>query len=66
MPTFITSTPVLSDIGIQTQTTTGYWKYNHNGGDSSVFLNGFVTATVQNANGEFTIISCNAFQLVAW
>ena len=60
MPTFITSTPVSGEIGIQTTTTTGFWRYNHDGSNSSVFTNGFVTATVQNDNGEFTIISCNA------
>ena len=57
-PTFITSKSVGQDINIEVQTSTGYWKYNHNGTYSSVFSNGGQTITVANANGEFTIIPC--------
>jgi Leucine-rich repeat (LRR) protein len=57
-PTFITSKSVGQNIFISVQTSTGYWKYNHNGSDSSVFSNGNQTTTVSNVNGEFTIIPC--------
>ena len=60
--TFITSKAVGETITIFVETSTGYWKYNHNGSDSSVFENGSLggnqTITVANANGEFTIIPC--------
>ena len=58
MATFITSKSVGQDINFYVETSTGYWKYNHNGSDSSVFSNAYQTITVTNANGEFTIISC--------
>ncbi len=60
MATFITSKAVGQDITIYVQTSTGYWKYNHDGSDSSVFnqYSGNQTITVANANGEFTIIPC--------
>jgi hypothetical protein len=60
-PTFITSKAVDEDITINVQTSTEYWKYNHDGTDSSVFdqNSGSQTITVTNANGEFTIISCD-------
>ena len=58
MATFITSKSVGQDIEINVQSSTGYWKYNHNGSDSSVFSNGSQTITVTNANGEFTLIPC--------
>ena len=45
---------------INVQTSTTYWKYNHNGTDSSVFSDGNQTITVANANGEFTLIPCLA------
>ena len=58
MATFITAQSVGEDIYISVQTSTEYWKYNHNGSDSSVFGFGNQTITVANANGEFTIIPC--------
>ena len=58
MATFITSKSVGQDINIYVNTSTGYWKYNHNGSDSSVFSSGNQTITVTNVNGEFTIIPC--------
>jgi hypothetical protein len=58
MATFITSKSVGQNIKISVGTSTGYWKYNHDGTDSSVFSNGNQTTTVANANGEFTIIPC--------
>jgi hypothetical protein len=58
MATFITSKSVGQDITIYVETSTGYWKYNHDGTDSSVSTNGGRSATVVNANGEFTLISC--------
>ena len=58
MATFITSKSVGQNINTYVGTSTGYWKYNHNGTDSSVFSNGWQTITVANANGEFTIIPC--------
>ena len=58
MATFITSKAVGQTFNIYAQTSTGFWKYNHDGGDSSVFGNGNQTITVANVNGEFTIISC--------
>ncbi len=61
MATFITSKAVGQTITINVTTSTGYWKYNHNGTDSSVFTNGGRNATVVNANGEFTLISCSKF-----
>jgi Leucine-rich repeat (LRR) protein len=58
MATIITSKSVGQNIEINLTTSTGYWKYNHNGTDSNVFGNGSQTIEVLNANGEFTIISC--------
>jgi Leucine-rich repeat (LRR) protein len=58
MATFITSKSVGQTINVYANTSTFYWKYNHNGSDSSVFSNGSQTITVANANGEFTLISC--------
>jgi hypothetical protein len=60
MATFITSKAVGEDININVQTTTGYWKYNHDGSDSSVFNgnDGNQTISVSNVNGEFTLIPC--------
>jgi Leucine-rich repeat (LRR) protein len=63
MATFITSKSVGDSINnIYVQTSTGYWKYNHDGSDSSVFdqNDGGQTISVTNANGEFTIISCDS------
>ena len=59
-PTFITSKAVGENIDIYVQTSTEYWKYNHDGSDSSVFANGSQSPTITNANGEFTIISCDS------
>jgi Leucine-rich repeat (LRR) protein len=61
MATFITSKLTGETIGIYVETSTGYWKYNHDGSDSSVFNQNdeSPTITVANANGEFTIISCD-------
>jgi hypothetical protein len=58
MATFITSKGIGQNIEIQVQTSTGYWKYNHNSTDSSVFTNGNQGLPVQNINGEFTLIPC--------
>ena len=58
MATFITSKSVGQTMNIYVQTSTGFWKYNHDGSDSSMFGNGNQTITVANVNGEFTIISC--------
>ena len=59
MATFITSKAVGDSISIYVQTSTGFWKYNHDGSDSSVNANGWGNnLPVTNANGEFTIISC--------
>ena len=59
-PTFITSHLVGETINIYAETSTGFWKYNHDGSDSSVNANGWVNGLpVANANGEFTIISCD-------
>jgi Leucine-rich repeat (LRR) protein len=58
MATFITAQTVGNDINIQVLTSTGYWKYNHNSTNSSVFANGSQIITVANANGEFTLIPC--------
>jgi Leucine-rich repeat (LRR) protein len=61
LSTFITSKLTGETIDIYVETTTGYWKYNHNGTDSSVFNqnDGQQSAEVLNENGEFTIISCD-------
>jgi hypothetical protein len=59
MATFITSKAVGEFIGISVETSTGYWKYNHNGTFGPFNQNtGSQLAEVLNANGEFTIISC--------
>jgi Leucine-rich repeat (LRR) protein len=60
MATFITSKAIGETINIYAQTSTGFWKYNHDGVDSSINANGWVNSIpVANANGEFTIISCD-------
>ena len=59
MATFITSKAVGESINIYVVTSTGFWKYNHDGSDSSVNADGWVNGLpVINVNGEFTIISC--------
>jgi len=60
MATFITSKSIGETISISVQTSTGYWKYNHDGADSSVFENGEQIITITNVNGEFTLISCDS------
>jgi len=61
MATFITSKAIGDTIGIYVQTSTGFWKYNHDGTDSSVFSNPWNgSVPVTNANGEFTLISCDS------
>jgi len=59
MATFITSKLTGETITITIQTSTGWWKYNHNGTNSSIYDNRQQTIEVLNANGEFTIISCD-------
>jgi hypothetical protein len=60
--TFITAKPVGQNITIYIQTSTGYWKYKHNGVDSMVFnqIYGQQSIPVTNSNGEFTIIPCDS------
>ena len=62
MATFITNKNIGEFINIDVQTSTGYWKYNHNGTDSGVFNQGDGSQSVEvlDANGEFTIISCTS------
>ena len=61
MATFITSKSVGQTIRIYAETSTGYWKYNHDGSDSSANSNGETNnIQVTNSNGEFTIISCDS------
>ena len=56
MATFITARTVDETINIRTYTSTGYWKYNHNGSDSTVYPDGWIlNELVTNANGEFTM-----------
>jgi Leucine-rich repeat (LRR) protein len=59
MATFITSKLSGETINIYVETSTGYWKYNHNGTDFGPFNQntGYQSAEVSNENGEFTIIS---------
>ena len=58
-PTFITSKLTGETINIYVETSTGYWKYNHNGTDFGPFNqnDGQQSAEVLNERGEFTIIS---------
>ena len=60
MATFITSKSAGQDITINVNTSTGYWKYNHDGSNSSVFSDGSQTITVGNLLKikAFTIIPC--------
>ena len=59
MATFITSKTVGQTINITVNTSTGYWKYNHNDSDSSVFADGLVNPqTITVAAAEFTLIPC--------
>ncbi len=55
MATFITSKSIGETINVNVNASNGYWKYNHNGTDSSIFdqKDGFQTITVANANGYF-------------
>ncbi len=60
MATFITSTPVGESLMIDVTTSTGYWKYNFNGTESSVFPDGnAVRSGAETNNGEYTVISCD-------
>ena len=56
MATFITSKTVGELLPVNILSTTDYWKYNHDGTDSTVKSNGSHTIQVTNANEEFTII----------
>jgi Leucine-rich repeat (LRR) protein len=58
--TFTTSKAVGETIKINVSTTGGYWKYNHNGSDSSLYQDGSQTITVSNANGQFSITAYNS------
>ena len=61
LTTFITSKSVGQKINVYVNTSTGYWKYNHNGSDSSIFTNGQQNnIKVANVNGEFEIIPCDS------
>ena len=61
MATFITSMAVGSVFGIGCETSTGYLKYHHDGSDSTIFEPmQEISLSVTNANGEFTIISCDS------
>ena len=61
LPTFITAKSVGQKINVYANTSTGYWKYNHNGSDSSIFTNGQQNnIKVSNVNGEFEIIPCDS------
>ena len=57
--TFITSKAVGETITVYIATSTGYWKYKHNGVISNLYNNpNGEEITVENPNGEFTIIPC--------
>ena len=59
--TFKTSKSVGQKINVYANTSTGYWKYNHNGTDSGIFINGQQNnIKVTNVNGEFEIIPCDS------
>jgi hypothetical protein len=58
MATFITSKSVGQTITVTIETSTGWWKYNHNG-TFAMEGNGSKSVQVLNANGEFTITSCD-------
>ena len=61
MATFITSKSVGELLNLYVETTSGNWRYFHNGTYSSIYSNGSgdgADKPVENANGEFTIISC--------
>jgi Leucine-rich repeat (LRR) protein len=59
MATFITSKTIGQTINIAANTSTGYWKYNNNGSDSSVFADGLVNPqAITVAAAEFTLIPC--------
>ena len=62
MATFITSKSVGELLNLYVETTSGNWRYFHNGTYSSIYNNGSgdgADKLVENANGEFTIISCD-------
>ena len=61
LTTFITSKSVGQKINVYANTSTGYWKYNHNESDSGIFTNGQQNnIKVANVNGEFEIIPCDS------
>ena len=60
MATFITSKSVGETIKIDVYATGGYWKYNHNGIDSSLYQDGSQTITILNSNGQFTLTAYNS------
>jgi YD repeat-containing protein len=62
MATFITSKAVGETISIEVYSTIGYWKYYHNGVYSNPYPNPIqsVIITVENADGEFTLLSCDS------
>jgi hypothetical protein len=60
MATFITSKAIGQTIKIDVYTTTGYWKYNHNGTDSSLYQDGSQTITITSLNSQFTLFACNS------
>jgi len=65
MATFITSKAVGETISIYIKTSTGFFKYDHDGSNSAVIAHSVGKSTrrslpVININGEFTLISCNS------
>jgi Leucine-rich repeat (LRR) protein len=58
LPTFITSKAVNETIFVDIQTSTGWWKYQHNGNYYGPF-DGSQSVEVLNANGEFVVQSCD-------
>jgi hypothetical protein len=66
LTTFITSKSVGQTINIYTNTSSGYWKYKHNGIYSNIFTNGQQNnIKVANVNGEFEIISCDSNGIIS-
>ena len=59
MATFITSKSVGQTINVYLNTSTGYWKYNHDGNDSIPKQGNVSGIEVTNSNGEFTLIPCD-------
>ena len=60
MATFITSKSVGESINICTETSSGYWKYEHDGQTYGPFAcNAWLSLSITSSPGEFTIISCD-------